>query len=405
MSGIARTEAAAELMLAAAGTAARRERSGARCRELAAAIDWPELTRELRARKLLPLIGPRLPELCGPEPELEAAVAEALEQGRRQGAFLDLISAQLAAALAAAGIPSAPLKGPALSEAIYGDPGRRLSSDIDLLVPAARLVEAVATVRPLGYAAPEDPVGADGLPLLHFALVHETGEWPPVELHWRIHWYERRFAEERLLPPAGAAPGWRPEPADELAALLLYYARDGFIDLRLPADLGAWWDRFGAELPAAALDPIIAAYPPLARPLRVAARVADQVVGLPAEAVLGPAAASRRERIAARLANPNPQPDSAAAQLYADRGLVDGLLAPPGGFGGFVRRQLLPSRAVLDKNAVHGRAVHGRGAHARSRATRFFGVLGRYLLTLARSARSPAAPASSRSANGIPSTR
>ena len=94
------------------------------------------------------------------------------------------------------------MKGPLLAEAIYGDPGRRLSSDIDLLVAPEQLRSAVEVVRRLGYAAPTDYVQDSGLPLLHFGLVHERRELPPVELHWRVHWYERDFARERLLPPA-----------------------------------------------------------------------------------------------------------------------------------------------------------------------------------------------------------
>ncbi len=50
-----------------------------------------------------------------------------------------------------------------------------------------------------------------------------------MELHWRVHWYERSFAHERLLPPTPDDPpqNWRPAPADELAALLLFYAGMG----------------------------------------------------------------------------------------------------------------------------------------------------------------------------------
>lgn len=52
-------------------------------------------------------------------------------------------------------------------------------------------------------------------------LVHERGELPLVELHWRMHWYEQDFARERLLPPAEDPMGdWRPAPVDELATLL-----------------------------------------------------------------------------------------------------------------------------------------------------------------------------------------
>src|SRR6201999_2782545 len=97
-------------------------------------------------------------------------------------------------------------------------------------------------------------------------LMHGRDELPPVELHWRIHWYERNFAVERLLPPASpASPDWCPEPVDELAALLLFYARDGFIDLRLATDLGAWWDVRGAGVEVGALERLLDTYPALAR--------------------------------------------------------------------------------------------------------------------------------------------
>jgi hypothetical protein len=37
----------------------------------------------------------------------------------------------------------------------------------------------------------------------------------------------------------------RLEPVEQLAALLLFYARDGFLGLRFVADIAAWWDRHG----------------------------------------------------------------------------------------------------------------------------------------------------------------
>ncbi len=211
--------------------------------------------------------------------------------------------------LADAGIRSVALKGPLLGESIYGDPGRRLSSDIDLLVPPEQLHTAVEVMRGLGYGAPADHVYDGGLPLLHFMLVHERGELPPVELHWRVHWYERSFARERLLPPAvDPLGGWRPAPADELAALLLFYARDGFVGLRLACDLGAWWDVYGAQLPPRPLDELLRAYPAFARVIPVAVQVAARVVGLPAARIVGEMPRlGLRGRMAVRLANPNPQ--------------------------------------------------------------------------------------------------
>jgi Uncharacterised nucleotidyltransferase len=380
------SQAERQLILLSAGIASRRQAMRERAKRQLGEVDWRHLAATLHERRLLTALGPRILELANGDAgeDFAAAVERAIEEGRRRGAFLQLVSQRIAAMLAEAGIRSAVLKGPLLGEAIYGDPGRRLSSDIDLLVSPDQLQAAVEVVRGLGYAAPTDHLHEGWLPLLHFVLTHERGELPPVELHWRIHWYERSFARERLLPPAVDPPGdWRPAPADELAALLLFYARDGFIDLRLATDLGAWWDVHGADLPAGAFDGLLGAYPAFARVIPAAVSVAEKVVGLPAELIVGDARKlAFRERVAVRLANPNPH--SSPSQLYADMGLIDGLLAPPGGFGAFVRRQLLPAPEVLDQQAQHG-AKH----RARPRMARFVGVLARYALTLTRLFRAP----------------
>jgi hypothetical protein len=369
------------LILLSAGTATRRRVMHERAGRLIEEVDWTALTEALRVRRLLTVLGPRILELAEGRAgnDFAQAVQQAIDAGRRHSAYLQLVSLRISAMLAEVGIRSTALKGPLMGEAIYGDPGRRLSSDIDLLVAPEHLQAAVEVVRGLGYGAPTDYVLDDGLPQLHFTLVHERGELPPVELHWRIHWYERRFACERLLPAAVDPPeGWRPAPADELAALLLFYARDGFIDLRLASDLGAWWDVHGADLPPGALDELLRVYPALARVIPAAAEVAERTVGLPATQILGDAhELGPRGRMAIRLANPNPR--SSRSQLYADMGLIDGLLMPKGGLGAFVRRQLLPPPEVLDQQARHG----GR-RQARSRLGRGAGVLARYGLTMTR---------------------
>ena len=189
---------------------------------------------------------------------------------------------------------------------------------------------------------------------------------------------------ERLLPPeVDPRDDWRPAPADELAALLLFYARDGFLDLRLASDLSAWWDLYGADLPPGALGELLHAYPALARVVAVAAAAAEQTVGLPASHVIDSMhELGLCERMAVRLANPNPR--SSRSQLYADIGLIDGLLMPAGGFGAFVRRQLLPPSEVLDQQARH--AARQR---ARSPLGRGTGVLARYGLTMTRMLRGP----------------
>ncbi len=383
---MAHTQAERQLILLSAGTTVRRQEMREQAIRLMGEVDWSRLTETLRLRKLLPVLGPRILELAE-EPVSEgfaAAVEQALEAGRRQGAFLQLITLRIMAMLAGAGIRCTSLKGPLLGEAIYGDPGRRLSSDIDLLVSPEQLQAAVEVVRTLGYDAPTDYVQDCGLPRLHFVLVHGRGELPPVELHWRVHWYERTFALERLLPPAVDPLGnWNPTPADEITALLLFYARDGFVDLRAAADLSAWWDVYGADLSPDALDKLLRVYPRFTRVISAAVTVAEKIVGLPATQIIQDMPElGLRERMAVRLANPNPH--ASQAQLYADIGLIDGLLMPSGDFGAFVRRQILLPREVLDELDRYAPK-----RWARSSLGRGVGILARYGLTMIRLVRTP----------------
>jgi hypothetical protein len=375
------SEAERQVILFSAGTADRRGAMHKQAERLIPELDWSRLVETLRSRKLLPVLGPRILELAGERAgnDFAAAVERAIEAGRRQGTFLQLISLRVITTLAHAGIRCAPLKGPVLAEALYGDPGRRLSSDVDLLVSPKQLQAAVEVVRGLGYEAPVDHVDDSGLPLLHFVLVHGRGELPPVEFHWRVHWYERSFAYERLLPPTVDPSGdWRPAPADELAAMLLFYARDGFVGLRLATDLGAWWDVYGSDLPSGGLTELLSAYPALSRVIRTSAVAAERTVGLPARRIIGDGQKLNvRDRMAVRLANPDPH--SSQSQVYADIGLIDGLLTPPGGFGAFLRRNVLLSPEVLEQQARH--AARQR---ARSPLGRGVGVLGRYALTMTR---------------------
>lgn len=374
-------QAERQLILLSAGTAERRSAAQEQAQLLLSDVDWPQLAEALRVRKLLTVLGPRIEQLSDGRAgdSFALAVEQALEAGRRQGTLIQLVCLRVMAMLAEAGIRSSALKGPMLGEAIYGDPGRRISSDIDLLVSPDQLQAATDVVRSLGYRAPAGYVRRDGLPLLHFMLAHDEGRLPPIELHWRVHWYERSFARERLLPPSHASSGqWRPDPPDELLALLLFYARDGFVDLRLAADLSAWWDAYGAELEAGALDRALCPYPALSRAVIAAAMAAEAVVGLPAAQLLGERGRPRlRERVAMRLANPNPH--TSLSQLYAEIGLIDGLLAPSGGLRAFVRRQLLPPPEVLDEQARHGER-----RRPRSPFVRCIGMLGRYLLAMTR---------------------
>jgi hypothetical protein len=172
----------------------------------------------------------------------------------------------------------------------------------------------------------------------------------------------------------------RAQPADELAMLLLFFARDGFHGLRHAADIAAWADRHGLAHGQAILDEHVACYPDLAPALRAATRSAERHAGVPATALLSDAAVlGRRGRLAVALGDWAAEGDR--DQLAANIALVDGLLSPPSGRREFVRRQLLPPASELrvgGEMPTGGVAALGvRGAHAAKTVVRFALALGR----------------------------
>jgi hypothetical protein len=226
---------------------------------------------------------------------------------------------------------------------IHGDPGLRPSSDIDLLVDTRDLERAVAGLERSEYRLVDGDLGSGRRPPLHYGLAHDKGWFPPVELHWRVHWYERRFSIA-LLERSRLGPGdvRRAEAADELAMLLLFFARDGFIGVRYAADIAAWWDACGQSLAPLALDAIAGRHPALRRALTVASIQAERLVGVPARQFISvPSTLDVRGRLALRLVNWSRRGDR--DQVASNRVLVDWLLAPKGGQREFARRFLLPS--------------------------------------------------------------
>lgn len=374
-----RINPAHELALLLSGTAAARERHRVRMQELAAHADPVVLEAFLRRASVLALLGPRIEQLAGGRlPQaFHTRLREHHAQAQRQGVGQELLTIRLLAALEEAGIRALPLKGPLLGERLHGDPGARISADVDLLVAHEELRHAEAAVCTLGYRVepPRGPRDA-ATPVLHERLVHPDG-LPDVELHWRVHWYETRFSAELL---AASAPGPSdcliPRPEHELALLLLLYARDGFAGLRLLCDISAWWDRYGPELPPHVLAEPAAAHPALARSLATATLVAERLAGVPAELILPPpllAAASPR---ALRLVNWPLR--GAEAQVSANVSLIDWLLAPHGQRWALTRRHLLPSRREL-RSRWPGRGV-SRGGRAWLRLVHVPRVLSRYAI-------------------------
>jgi Uncharacterised nucleotidyltransferase len=292
--------------------------------------------------RLTALAGSRLQEIAGDRvpPRFQDAVATAVRGNRARALLAEASTRTIATTLEAAGIAVLPLKGFLLGQAVYGDTGLRELGDVDLLVAPSDFDAACDVLLASGYE-PSDERPVDGRPVLHRSFAVRRGAQIRVELHWRIHWYESAFSEQLLALSRRGDSGLRePPPAHGLTALLLFWVRDGLIGLRYPADVAAWWDRFGTQIPPGAIAGVAAEHPRLGRALAVASATATEVIGLPPEP-FGRLLSDRdrRDAVACRLANWTARGDPDQAE--ANRVLVDSLVSPPGGQWRFVRRQLL----------------------------------------------------------------
>jgi hypothetical protein len=370
-----------QLALGLAGTAARREVAASSLLDLARRSNATRLLAVLARQRLVHLGIARLADMGAEELVARVAshVAPQLRAARWNGVEQEMLTHTLVGTLEHHRIAAVPVKGAVLARRLFDDPGLRVSDDVDLLVSAAQLEQAVAVLRErFGYSSPRDALWAGGRPLLHYRLSHPDG-LPMIELHWRLHWYESRSGPAmlgRAVVDRGLA---HLAPADELASLLLVYARDGFAGIRPLADLAAWWDRYGDRLPASGLAGVWREFPELRPALSVAATLADTLAGVPGERLgLPMPAAAWRPRRALRLANWRLAGED--ERIFADTALVDLLLAPRAELWACIRRQI-----VLPLDVAAGRLVgspSGRRRLALAVALHVPRILGRFGLAM-----------------------
>jgi hypothetical protein len=352
------------------GTRTRRDATVGEVTALLSRCDSARLAAELSRLGVAGIGGPRL--LALDRERLERPFALGLAA---QGAAAKILGDRqrvatmgVLMALSVTGIPAVPLKGVLMAERLYGSASTRVSGDIDVLVAPSQLAGAVEVAVGLGYAAPSDRVGADGLPLLHFALAGD----PVLELHWRVHWFEEQFAANALVR---AEDGLRLRPADEFAMLLLFYARDGFTGLRQAADLAAWWDRYGNDAVLAAVRAIADEAPALSKALATAASAAASLTGVP-DPWNGRGCVPRAKRLV------NWRLDGSEDRWRADASLIDLLLAPRGGRVATLRRHMLVRLPEIE--AWERPVAAGVGRRRIEQGLRPAKLLARWLRALAR---------------------
>ena len=323
------------LVLGLCGTQDRRRRDESQTVALAARADADRLGELLGHLRLTGLVGRRLLALgAAIDPRLEAEIHGWTACARQLGRTHELTTLAVLEELDREGIRALPLKGSVLAREIHGDVGVRSAGDIDILVAPEHLAGAVEVVRRMGWTHHPIASRSAPLPVLHETLAHAS--LPRVELHWRVHWFETRFSADALGRAQRSAPH-EPlvmQPADGLAALTLFYARDGFAGLRMPADAAGWWDARCDGLDVdRAVEETACRYPELGAPLRLGTELLGALVGLPTHLQTG----SFRLRVAAELATPFEE--ETAADARAKVGLVDLLLAPRRGTRASLRRE------------------------------------------------------------------
>lgn len=346
--GVRATDAEHQLARILCSTHAARDGMRDTIEQLVGRVDFDYLASFLDWVRLLPLVGTRLCDDFGdlvPD-SFHARTRERASTNRRTGDLLSMLTGMLVQEFEEAAIPVMPLKGSTLATAVYGDAGLRSTMDIDLLVRREDLERGVERIVARGWTPPTDPLRVDGLPQLHYHMAHSRHALPPVELHWRLHWYESRFSEDMLARARrGGSGGLRPTPDDGLVAALVFFARDAFFGLRLASDVAAWWDAFAAEITPTAVESASETYPELRPTLEVASLIAHRLVGLPRELVPASAFKSRRGRLAAPLVNWTGAGTN--SEHFIDSGFVDLLLTPRHGGRAFVKRELMPPVEVI----------------------------------------------------------
>jgi len=148
--------------------------------------DWPRAMQTLEGHGLLPLLGQA--KFSGvmvlPDDVRQRVLKHTLRTALYQSNALDALN-DIGRAMDAAGVPYAVLKGPYLYELLYRDLFPRAYGDIDLLVPADRIPDAMLALGKAGYDSGAKQGGQMPMPRWHFHAELRSNKpgGLPLELH------------------------------------------------------------------------------------------------------------------------------------------------------------------------------------------------------------------------------
>jgi hypothetical protein len=119
------------------------------------AVDWNRFIGLCEWHNVAPLVYRALPAACpgAIPPAAMNRLRDLCHNNTARVLFLALELSRIVNALETCGVPAYPFKGPALSVMLYGDPARRQSKDLDILVPKERVRKAIECLETLGYGA------------------------------------------------------------------------------------------------------------------------------------------------------------------------------------------------------------------------------------------------------------
>jgi len=179
-----------DLLLTCVRTASLKDRTGPPP-ALPGTVDWNRFVSLCEWHNVVPLAYRSLPAACpgAVPPAAMNRLRSLCHNNTARSLFLASELARILNAFESSGIPAYPFKGPALAVMLYGDPARRQSKDLDILVPEGKLHRAMKVLGAQGYEAQK---ALDGARLAahrqteyETALLRRDGKLQ-VELQWAV---------------------------------------------------------------------------------------------------------------------------------------------------------------------------------------------------------------------------